>query len=310
MPENVCDSKVPAVVTYGAIEAGGTRWVCAVVDEGGEVRARRVLPTTVPDETLAAAIAFFREGEPPVAVGVGAFGPLDLRPGSPTYGFITTTPKPGWAYTDVVTPLRQALGVPVVLDTDVNAAAIGERRWGRGAGLGNVVYLTIGTGIGGGAYVEGQLLRGIQHPEMGHMRIPHDHAADPFPGICPYHGDCFEGLASGSALRARWGRPAEELTDDAPWELEATYLALGLVNLTHVLAPERIIVGGGVARRPGLLALTRTRLIDVLAGYVDHPGLADGFEEYVTPPGLGELSGVLGAAELAREASLSERSVT
>jgi fructokinase len=294
------------VITYGAIEAGGTRWVCATVDEAGEVLARRLLPTMAPAETIAGAIAFFREQEPPLAVGVGAFGPLDLRPGSPTWGHITTTPKAGWAYTDVVTPLRDALGVPVVLDTDVNAAAVGERRWGRGAGLRDFAYLTIGTGIGGGAFVEGRLLRGIQHPEIGHMRVPHDQVADPFPGCCPYHGDCFEGLASGVAMRERWGRPAEELEAARPWELEANYLAFGLVNLTHVLAPERIIVGGGVARHPGLLALTRARLIDLLGGYLDHPGLADGLEQYVTAPGLGDLSGVLGAAELARAAGAGE----
>lgn len=292
--------------TYGAIEAGGTRWVCATVDADGEIVARRVLPTTTPAETLAGAVAFFRQQAPPEALGVGAFGPLDLRPGSPTFGFVTTTPKAGWAYTDLVAPLREALALPVALDTDVNAAAIGERRWGRGAGLSDFVYLTVGTGIGGGAFVNGELLRGIGHPEIGHMRIPHDRAADPFPGSCPYHGDCFEGLASGVALRERWGSPAEELTDPAPWELEADYLAAGLVNLTYALAPERIIVGGGVAKHPRLLALTRARMIELLAGYLDHPGLADGLAEYVTAPGLGDLSGVLGASELARGAAAGE----
>lgn len=289
--------------TYGAIEAGGTRWVCATVDEHGEVLARRLLPTTTPAETIAAAIGFFHEQSPPVAVGVGCFGPLDLRRGSPTYGQITTTPKPGWAFTDVITPFEQALGVPVALDTDVSAAALGEWRWGRAAGLSDFVYLTVGTGIGGGAFVGGEILRGARHPEVGHMRIPHDYAADPFPGCCPYHGDCLEGLASGVALRERWGRPAEELEAAEAWELEATYLAYGLANLTCVLAPERIIVGGGVARQPRLLGLTRARLIELLAGYVDLPDLAGGLGDYVTPPGLDDLSGVLGAAELARRAT-------
>jgi fructokinase len=294
------------VSRYGAIEAGGTRWVCALVDERGEVLSRRLLATTTPAETIAGAIEFFREGEPPAAVGVGAFGPLDLRPGSPTFGSITTTPKPGWAYTDVVTPFEHALGVPVVLDTDVNAAALGEWRWGRGAGLRDFVYLTVGTGIGAGAFVDGKLLRGDQHPEVGHMRIPHDQAADPFPGSCPYHGDCLEGLASGVALRERWGRPGERLEEAGAWELEASYLALGLVNLTYTLAPERIIVGGGVARQPRLLGLTGARLVELLGGYADPPGLADGPEHFLIPPGLGELSGVLGAAELARRALAGE----
>jgi fructokinase len=291
-----------SVITYGAIEAGGTRWVCALVDEQGEVLARRTVPTTTPEETLVAAIAFFGAEGPPVSVGVGSFGPLDLRPESSTYGFITTTPKPGWANTDLLTPLRDALQLPVAIDTDVNAAAIGERRWGRGAGLLDFVYLTVGTGIGGGAFVDGRLLRGIQHPEMGHMWIPHDQRADPFKGSCPFHGDCLEGLASGVALRERWGRPGEELTNSYCWELEANYLALALVNLTQVLAPARIIIGGGVVKHPQLLELTRARLAELLAGYLDHPGIADGFKEYVTAPGLGDLAGVLGASELARAA--------
>jgi fructokinase len=290
------------VVTYGAIEAGGTRWVCAIVDEAGKLLERRILPTTTPPETLAATVDFFREQGVPAAVGIGAFGPLDLRPGSPTFGFVTTTPKPGWAYTDLVTPVREALEVPVVIDTDVNAAAVGERGGGRGAGLDDFVYLTVGTGIGGGAFVAGVLLRGIQHPEIGHMRIPHDRDADPFPGNCPYHGDCLEGLASGVAMLERWGCPAEELDDPRAWDLEASYLAHGLVNLTYTLAPRRIIVGGGVARRPGLHALVRARVGELLAGYVDHPGLVDGLDDYLTPPGHGDLSGVLGAAALARAA--------
>jgi len=269
--------------------------------------ARRVLPTTTPSRTLAEAIGFFREWGPVSAVGVGAFGPLDLRPGSATFGFITTTPKAGWAHTDLLTPLRDALAVPVALDTDVNSAAIGERRWGSAVGLRDFIYLTVGTGIGGGVFVNDELVRGTQHPEVGHMRIPHDLSVDPFPGSCPYHGDCLEGLASGVAMRERWRRSAEDLNDAAPWELEANYLALGLVNLTLALVPERIIVGGGVARHAGLLALTRRKLIELLAGYLDHPGLSDGFEEYVIPPGLGDLSGVLGASELARGATAGER---
>jgi fructokinase len=288
------------VVTYGAIEAGGTRWVCATVDDRREVHARRVLPTTTPTETLAAAVDFFRDQAPLRALGIGAFGPLDLRSDSSTYGCIAGTPKPGWAFTDVVSPFREALGVPVFLDTDVNTAAVGEHRWGRAVGLSDFVYLTVGTGIGGGAFVDGRLLHGRQHAEMGHLRIPHDFAADPFVGSCPFHGDCFEGLASGVAMRQRWGRPAQDLDEPGPWMLESSYLALGLVNVVHMLAPERIIVGGGVGRNPRLLPLVRSCLVELLGDYLDFPELADGLIDYVTAPGLGELSGVLGAAEMAR----------
>jgi fructokinase len=290
--------------TYGAIEAGGTRWVCATVNDCGDVLARRVLPTTTPSETLEAAVAFFRGQAKIQALGIGAFGPLDLRLDSPSYGCITTTPKLGWAFTDVLSPFREALDVPVVLDTDVNAAAIGERRWGRAVGLNDFVYLTVGTGIGGGAFVNGKLLRGLQHVEMGHLRIPHDLAADPFSGSCPFHGDCFEGLASGAAMRHRWGRPAQDLSESRPWELEARYLALGLVNIVYTLAPERIIVGGGVGRNPRLLPLTRGFLVDLLGGYLDHPALQDGLASYATDPGLGDLSGVLGASEMAHLATV------
>lgn len=293
---------------FGAVEAGGTKFVVALGDERGELLEEHRFPTAAPSSTLTDTCAWLRRRSQAgqftlAAIGVASFGPVELDRSSARYGCIGQTPKPGWCGTDIVGALAREFMCPIGFDTDVNAAALAEHRWGAARDVDHLVYLTVGTGIGGGAYVEGQLLRGIQHPEMGHMTIPHDRAADPFPGSCPYHGDCLEGLASGSAMRERWGRPAEELDDEAPWELEATYLALGLVNLTHVLAPERIIIGGGVARRAGLLALMRSRLIDLLAGYVDHPGLADGFEEYVTPPGLGELSGVLGAAELARAAS-------
>jgi fructokinase len=286
--------------TYGAIEAGGTRWVCATVNDCGDVLARHVLPTTTPSETLEAAVAFFRGQAHIQALGIGAFGPLDLRPDSANYGCITTTPKAGWAFTDVASPFREALDVPVILDTDVNAAAIGERRWGRAVGLNDFVYLTVGTGVGGGAFVDGGLLRGLQHVEMGHLRVPHDLAADPFSGSCPFHGDCLEGLASGTAMRQRWGRPAQDLDESKPWELEATYLALALVNIVYTLAPERIIVGGGVGRNPRLLPLTRRFLIDLLGGYLDHPELEDGLKNYVSGPGLEDLSGVLGASEMAR----------
>lgn len=278
----------------GGLEAGGTKFVCAVGRER-EVVAETRIPTTRPAETLAAAIAFFEAHAPLAAVGVASFGPIDLDPRSPIYGFITTTPKPGWARTDVVGPLRRALGVPVAFDTDVNAAALAEQRWGAARDAASVVYVTVGTGIGGGAVVNGRPVHGLVHPEMGHARIPHDRAADPFAGACPHHGDCWEGLAAAPALAARWGRPPELLPDDHPaWALEARYLALGLVNVILTLSPERLVLGGGVLARGGLLERVRTSVSGLIGGYVRS---AD-----IVAPALGERSGVLGALALVAEA--------
>lgn len=208
---------------------------------------------------------------------------------------MTTTPKPGWADTPVGPELERRLGVPVVFDTDVNAAALGEHRWGAARGLDTFVYLTIGTGIGGGAMAGGGLVHGLSHPEFGHLLIPHDRDADPFPGFCPYHGDCWEGLAAGPALEARWGRPAEELADRPEvWELEAHYVALGLVSVIAILSPQCVILGGGVGRVPGLLRRVRGRVDQLLNGYVRAPGLVH--------PLLGDRSGVLGAIGLASQA--------
>jgi fructokinase len=290
-------------VTLGGIEAGGTHWNCAVGDGGGAIASATSFDTTTPAETIGTAVEFFQAHGPLEALGVGSFGPVDLRPGSPTWGHITNTPKPGWANTDVAGPLASALDVPIAFDTDVDAAAIAEGRWGAGVGLESFVYVTVGTGIGGGVIANGRPLHGLVHPEPGHIRVPHDRERDPFPGACPFHGDCLEGLASGGALRQRWGAPGEELTDPAVWELEADYLALGLANLVLTLSPQRIVVGGGVASAPGLLGLVRDRLPEVLADYVDAPALGEDIEGYVVPPVLGPRAGVLGAIELARAAA-------
>jgi fructokinase len=285
---------------YGGIEAGGTKWVCAIGSGPDHLSETVTFPTTTPEETLARAAAFFSRNGALAAVGVGSFGPLDVRPGSATWGHITTTPKPGWANTDLVAGLRLSLDVPVTVDTDVNVAALGEQRWGAAVGLKTFCYITVGTGIGGGVMVEGRLLHGLLHPELGHMLIPHDRARDPFDGICPYHGDCFEGLASGEAMAARWGVPAGEIEDEEAWRLEAEYLALGVVNVIYTLSPERIVLGGGVMKQPRLLPLVRARVRELLAGYVAAPELADGLDEYLVAPGLGDRAGVLGAIELAR----------
>ena len=287
----------------GGLEAGGTKVICAVGTGPGDVRAEARLPTTTPPHTLRRVAEFFTAQAartPLAALGVASFGPLDLDPCSPTFGCITTTPKPGWTGVDLLRPLRQALGVPVAIDTDVNGAALAEHRWGAGRGVDSLVYVTVGSGIGGGAIVHGRPVHGLVHPEMGHLRVPHDRALDPFPGVCPHHGDCLEGLASGPALAARWGQPPDALPDDHPaWALEAHYLALGLANVVVVLSPHRIVIGGGVMARPQLYPLIRSTLVALLAGYVQTPALSEGIDDYVAAPALGDRAGALGALALA-----------
>jgi fructokinase len=294
------------MTAYGGIEAGGSKWECAIGTNPDDVRAAETIRTTTPKETLDRAIAFFEREGSVDAIGIGSFGPIDQKLSSPTWGHITTTPKPGWAHTDVGQEIRRRLSVPVAFDTDVNAAALGEHRWGAGQGLDTFCYITVGTGIGGGGLAGGNLLHGLLHPEFGHMRIPHDFERDPFEGVCPYHGDCWEGLASGRAIEARWGKPAEELDDEpAVWELEAHYLALGLVSVMCVLSPERIVVGGGVARRDALLPLVRHEVVSLMNGYLDSTVVRDGISDYITPPVLGTRAGVLGAIALAETAQLN-----
>lgn len=264
------------------------------------MRAEETIPTTTPERTIGRVAAFFEREGPVEALGIGAFGPVDVEPSSATWGTIMTTPKPGWSHTAVGPELRERLSVPVAFDTDVNAAALGEHRWGAAQGLDTFCYVTVGTGIGGGALVEGRLLHGLVHPEFGHLRIPHDRDADPFEGVCPFHADCWEGLASGRALEARWGRPASELDDEGAWELEARYLALGLVSVLFVLSPERIVIGGGVMRRPNLLSMVRSEVVRLVNGYLEAPAVGEGISDFVTRPALGARAGVLGAIALAQ----------
>ena len=285
---------------FGGLEAGGTKWVCATGTGPDDVRATVTFPTTEPEETIARAAEFFGADGGLDALGIGSFGPIDIQRDSPTWGRITTTPKPGWAGADLAGALGTALGVPLAIDTDVNVAALGEHRWGAAVGLDTFCYITVGTGIGGGGLVNGRLMHGLLHPEFGHIRIPHDRARDPFEGVCPYHGDCFEGLASGGALRARWGRPPEEIDDEDAWLLEADYIALGLVNVISTLSPQRIVVGGGVMNATSLLPLVRGRVRELAGGYFDAPELGEAIDEYIVPPALGDRAGVLGAIELAR----------
>jgi len=286
---------------YGGVETGGTWCVCALGSGPGELLAEEQFPTASPPETLERIIDFFRAQPTPAAIGVGSFGPVDADPDSPSWGQVTTTPKPGWQRTAVASVIRDRLGVPVAFDTDVNAAALGEHRWGAGREVGSLCYLTVGTGIGAGLVIGGRPLRGLVHPEVGHLRIPHDRQRDPFPGSCPVHGDCWEGLAAGPALAARWNTRPEELPDDHPaWALEADYLAAGIVNIVLVVSPGRIIVGGGVLDHPPMIALTRRRVTELLAGYLETPLLGADIGSYIVPPALGDDAGVLGAIALAR----------
>ncbi|MFQ5341676.1 MAG: ROK family protein [Anaerolineae bacterium] len=288
---------------YGGIEAGGTKFVCAVGAGPDDVRADVRFPTTTPAETIGRAIEFFRAQPVTLAaIGIGSFGPLDPDPTSPTFGSIRSTPKPGWSHVDFVGMIRPALDVPAGFDTDVNVAALGEHRWGAAQGLDSFIYLTIGTGIGGGGMMNGRLMHGLIHPEMGHIRIPHDREADPFAGCCPYHGDCLEGLAAGPALAQRWGQPAETLPADHPaWELEAHYLALALANFICTLSPQRVVMGGGVMEQPQLFPLVRRKVQDLLNGYVQAPDILKEIDGYIVPAGLGKRAGVLGAIALARK---------
>jgi fructokinase len=288
---------------YGGIEAGGTKFVCVVAGGPGEIADEIRYQTSMPQETLGRAVQFF---QPFVAsgqiraIGVGAFGPLDLNPESPTYGQITATPKPGWSHTDVLGTLESALEIRIALDTDVNVAALGEYRWGASKGCDPSLYLTIGTGIGGGYIKDGRSLVGMLHPEMGHLRIPHNREADPFPGICPFHEDCFEGLASGPAIEKRLGLSGARIPENDPfWNIEADYIASALMNYILTLSPKKIILGGGVMQREFLFSRVRWRVRELLNGYVSSRSLLENIDDYIVRPGLGNQSGSLGAIALA-----------
>jgi fructokinase len=289
---------------YGGIEAGGTKFVCMVANDPEHIIEEKRFPTLSPAETIQQANSFFapyaRRGEL-AAVGIAAFGPLDLNPASPTYGYITGTPKPDWSYVDLRGLVARTLELPTAFDTDVNAAAFGEHYWtARNNHLDPFVYVTVGTGIGVGVLANGRPLHGLVHTEAGHFVIPHDRQKDPFQGICPYHGDCLEGLASGPAIQRRWGKKAQDLPDEHPaWDLEAEYVTLALMNLIYAYSPKRIILGGGVSQHPGLHEMVRLKVQKGLNGYLQSPILLNGMEDYIVPPSLGNRSGVLGAIAMA-----------
>jgi fructokinase len=296
---------MPTEKLYGAIEAGGTKFVCCIASGPEHVVEEVRLATTTPEETLRKTVQFF---EPYVSsgriktIGVGCFGPLDLNPNSPTYGFITATPKPGWSNTDVRGALQRGLHVNVAFDMDVNVAAVGEYIWGASRGCDPSLYLTIGTGIGGGYLVNGKPLIGLLNLEMGHVLIPHDRERDPFPGSCPFHGDCFEGLANGPAIEKRLGAKGATVPENDPfWDIEADYIASALMNYILTLSPKKIILGGGVMQREFLFPKVRNRVRELLNGYVSSKVVLEKIDQYILPPALGNQSGSMGAIALAMQ---------
>lgn len=289
----------------GAIEAGGTKFNCAVGSGDGDIAERISIPTTSPTVTLDLVREFFKQAADKhgalEALGIASFGPVDLSPGSETYGYITSTPKAGWSGTNLVGFFQDTLQLPVSFETDVNGAAVGEHLFGAARGVDNFVYVTVGTGIGAGVMLNGKLLHGATHPEVGHMLI-RDIKSESFGGICPFHGDCLEGLASGPAIEAHWGAPGASLPADHPvWEMEAHYLAMMCVNLTHCYAPEKIILGGGVMAQAHLIEKVRTKFLEYMNGYLS-PSILSDMNGYIELPELNGHSGLVGALAMAETA--------
>ncbi len=288
---------------FGGIEAGGTKFVCAVGTNPKDLEEPFRFRTTTPTETIDKIIRYFREQnrkEKIVAIGIGSFGPVDLKKDSPAYGYITSTPKIKWQNTDFYGKIKEAFGVPVGFDTDVNAAALGEHQWGAAKDVSDFIYITIGTGIGGGGMINGDFLHGMIHPEMGHIFIPQDKKADPYDGECPFHGNCFEGLASGTAIKDRWGKAGEKLPRDHPaWKLEAKYVSYAVINYICTLSPEKIILGGGVMKQKQMMPLIHRTVKSLLNNYIRVPEITKNIEKYIVLPELGDNAGVLGAIALA-----------
>jgi len=292
---------------YGAIEAGGTKFICAIGDETGHIHHQERLPTTDPATTLGKMLAFLIQGRDRFGelrgIGLASFGPIEVDSGSPRYGTLGRTPKRGWSGTDMLSALRREFSCPLVVDTDVNAAGLAEHRWGAARDVGNLAYVTVGTGIGGGLIVDGRPVHGLMHPEIGHI-YPRRHRADiVFTGVCPFHHDCLEGLASGAAILNRSGAPLSHLAPNhMQWEMEADYLGQLCAQLVVTMSPQRIIMGGGVMAQMALFPPIRVAMKKWLAGYVDRIELTDGVDRYIVPPGLGAQAGIMGALALALNA--------
>lgn len=281
----------------GALEAGGTKMVCAIGDEKGNIEDRIVIPTQTPQETMPKILEFYKN-KGIDAIGIGCFGPVDLNRKSETYGYITKTTKLLWVDYDMAGTISQALKVPVGFDTDVNSAMLGEAVWGAAKNLENAIYITIGTGIGVGVYINGQLLHGLVHPEAGHVLLQR-HPQDTYAGYCPYHSNCAEGLASGPAVEARWGKKGIELADRAEvWEMEAYYLAQAITDYIMTYSPERIILGGGIMNQRQLYDMVRKKVLELLGGYIASDRILEQIEDYIVAPALGENAGIKGALYL------------
>jgi fructokinase len=281
----------------GSVEAGGTKFVCGIGNEEGIIEERVSFPTEHPDTTIKNVISFFKNKQIE-ALGIGTFGPIDIDPSSDTYGYVTATPKPGWSNFNFLGTLQAAFEVPFGWDTDVNAAALGEAKWGAAKGLDSCVYYTIGTGIGVGVYAEGKLIHGLIHPEGGHVLIRR-HESDKFEGFCPFHGDCLEGVAAGPAIQRRWGKSGADIPVDHPaWEMEAYYLAQAVSNTVLMLSPKRIILGGGVMHQSHLYPMVRDEVRKLLNGYVKAAAILEHIDSYIVPPGLGDNAGLCGGLAL------------
>lgn len=283
---------------FGAIEAGGTKIVCAVSDEELNIVEKSTFPTTNPEETFAEVFKLFDKYELD-AIGIGSFGPIGVNKERDDYGYITSTPKRLWRNVDVLSVFKERYNIPVGWNTDVNAAALGEATLGAGKGMKSVVYITVGTGIGGGVVMDGEPVTGYSHAEMGHFHVPR-HPNDTFQGFCDYHGDCLEGLAAGPAIERRYHVKAEQLpADHEAWDIEAHYLAHAALAITMTLSPECIVFGGGVMQQEHLLDLVRGKFVELLSEYLDLPPV----DEYLVPTGLGQESGIMGSLLLARDFS-------
>lgn len=281
----------------GGIEAGGTKFVCGIGNEKGDILERVSFPTEAPEITLKKVVEFFKNKNIE-ALGIGSFGPIDLNKASKTYGYITKTPKIDWKDYNLLGYLKKYFDIPMYFDTDVNGAALGEITWGSAKNLKNCIYLTIGTGIGGGAVVDGKLVHGMLHPEMGHIIVKR-HPDDSYQGKCPYHKDCLEGLASGPAIEERWGQKGNELPQNhKAWDLEAFYIAEALVNYILILSPEKIILGGGVMKQKQLFPKIRENVKKLLNGYIQTNSILENIDEYIVYPELGDNAGLLGAISL------------
>ncbi|GEN49341.1 ROK family protein [Alkalibacterium pelagium] len=281
----------------GAIEAGGTKFVLAVSDDEFNIIERQSIPTTTPEETFEKVFKFFDQYDVS-AIGIGSFGPIDVNLESETYGYITSTPKTAWEHTDFIGVMKERYSVPMGWTTDVNAAALGELTYGAAKGKHSCLYLTVGTGVGGGAVIKGEPVEGFGHPEMGHILV-RKHPEDHFKGHCPYHGDCLEGLAAGPAIEKRYGKKAQELADtEEVWEIEAYYLAQALMSYTLTLSPEKIILGGGVMKQTQLFPLIRDEFTRLMNDYVQTPDM----EEYIVSPQLKDDAGITGCLILAQRA--------